>query len=553
MTLTPDNPIVVAGAGPVGMSLAIEAARRGIGVTVVEPRPAGAPPSAKCTTVAARTMETFRRFGIADYVRDAGLPDDFPTDVMYATSMVGPELTRIPLPSRSERHLPGFIDSHWQTPEPTVRVSQIYLEPILVKTMAALPNITVINGASVESYDQRDSTVSVHCRRADGTPFNLTARFLVGCDGARSVVRRQMGSPLEGDADLGRTRSTLIRSSQVRALFGDRRPAWITWVANHKVCGAVLAVDGDELWLCHRAVRGADMDFHDVDFHGSIDDLFGVAGIEYEVVHHEDWTGRRQVAERFRDRNVFLAGDAAHVWVPFGGYGMNAGIADGVHLAWMMAAVLNGWADRSILEAYEAERQPITEQVSRQALAKVMENVEAISGNAIPPELSDDTAEGQELRDFLGLVLHDINRPQFAPEGLNFGYFYDNSPIIVGDHSACPGYSMGSVTPSTVPGCRMPHFDVDGFPVLDLLGSDYTLLRFNRDVDVRRFEAAATAMNFPLVIVDAERPADAEVFNADLLIVRYDQHVAWRGSRAPVDCAALLDRLRGRKIISAWG
>src|SRR5262245_28252900 len=190
---TYEAPIVVAGAGPVGTCVAIEAAMRGHGVVVVEPRATGEPPSAKCNTVAARTMETFRRFGIADEVRSSGLPDDYPTDVIYTTSIAGPEIVRIAQPSRAERHLPGFPDSTWLTPEPVVRISQIYLEPILDARLRSLPNVTVLNDTRVERYEQDEGGVTTLARRTDGTEVVLTSRFLAGCDGGRSTIRKTMG------------------------------------------------------------------------------------------------------------------------------------------------------------------------------------------------------------------------------------------------------------------------------------------------------------------------------------------------------------------------
>ena len=264
MSATYDAPIVVAGAGPVGMCVAIEAALRGHDVVVVEPRPAGEAPSAKCNTVAARTMETFRRFGIADRVRAAGLPDDFPTDVIYTSSMAGPEIVRIAQPSRRERDLPGFPDSEWLTPEPVVRISQIYLEPILDERMRSLPNVTVLNDTTVERYEQTDRSVTTYARRGDGSEVALTSRFLAGCDGGRSTIRKAMGVDLIGDAEIGRTRTSLVRSTGILPLFGKRRPSWMSWIINDRVRGNVIAINGDDLWLLHRAVPGTDFETVDV-------------------------------------------------------------------------------------------------------------------------------------------------------------------------------------------------------------------------------------------------------------------------------------------------
>ncbi len=548
MTPSHTSSIVVAGAGPVGMSTAIALALRGVDVIMVEPRAAGAPPSAKCNTVAARTMEIFRQFGVADAVRAAGLPDDYPTDTIYCTSISGPELTRLTMPARNEREKPGFLDSAWRTPEPMVRVSQLFLEPILFERVKRTPEITVLNETAVERYEQDEDGITVHCRRQpDGEAFTIRTRYLVGCDGGRSLIRKAMGVKLVGDAELGRTRSTLVRAPGLKALFGKRRPAWMSWVVNDKVRGNVVAIDGEETWLIHRSMPAGVSDYEALDFDQSIRDVLGVGPeFTWEVLNHEDWIGRRLVAERFRDGRVFIAGDAAHLWVPFAGYGMNAGIADGVNLAWLLAAVTNGWAAPSMLDAYEAERHPITEQVSKFAMRKVMENVEAMGNGAVPPALSAKGPIGMGLRAVLGKKLYDINVPQFAPEGLNFGYFYDHSPIIAYDGEAPPSYTMGEITPSTVPGCRMPHFWLEGRSIYDELDLDYTLLRFDPSVDVGPLVSAAAAAGLPLKVLDAPRPDLHRAFKTKLLIVRQDQQVAWRGDASPKNSQALVQRLRGQ-------
>ncbi|MBI1684113.1 FAD-dependent monooxygenase [Caulobacter hibisci] len=547
MTPSHTSPVVVAGAGPVGMSTAIALALRGVDVIVVEPRTAGQPPSAKCNTVAARTMEIFRQFGVADAVRAAGLPDDYPTDTIYCTSISGPELTRLTMPARNEREKPGFLDSAWRTPEPMVRVSQLYLEPILFERLKRTPEITVLNETAVERYEQDAEGVTVHCRRQpDGEAFTIRTQYLVGCDGGRSPIRKAMGVKLVGDAELGRTRSTLIRAPGLKALFGKRRPAWMSWVVNDKVRGNVVAIDGRDTWLVHRSMPAGVSDYDALDFDQSIRDVLGVGQeFTWEVLNHEDWIGRRLVAERFRDGRVFIAGDAAHLWVPFAGYGMNAGIADGVNLAWTLAAAVNGWAEPAIVDAYEAERHPITEQVSKFAMRKVIENVEAMGKGNVPAALAAKGPVGMGLRALLGKKLYDINVPQFAPEGLNFGYFYDRSPIIAYDGEAPPTYTMGEITPSTVPGCRMPHFWLGERSVYDELDLDYTLVRFDPSVSVEPLVAAAAAAGLPLKVLDAPKPDLPKAFKTALLIVRHDQQVVWRGDAVPGAPGDLVQVLRG--------
>jgi 2-polyprenyl-6-methoxyphenol hydroxylase-like FAD-dependent oxidoreductase len=539
--------IVIAGAGPVGMSLAIDAALRGLRVAILEQRAPGAPPSTKCNTVASRTLEVFRRFGIADQVRAAGLPDDYPTDFVITTALGGKEIGRIRMPSRAERSQGGWPDSTWETPEPVVRASQLYLEPILYARMLELPGITVLNSMRADSFEQDADGVTLTAMDVvKDVEVTLRGRFLVGCDGGRSAIRKQLGVRLTGDDELSRTRSSLIRSKDVLAKFGDQRPAWMTHVLGRQGRGTVIAIDGRELWLVHRATY--DGDFNSIDLDGSLRDVLGMGpDWTYELLNHEDWVGRRMVAERFREQNVFIAGDAAHLWVPLAGYGMNAGVADAMNLSFVLDAFLKGWADPAILDAHEAERHPITEQVSRFAAGMGQQNRDAYElTDELLQKLEGESPEDAAFRSVFGAAAEDRNRPQFAPAGLNFGYYYDASPLIAYDDEAPPSYSMGQATPSTAPGARMPHFWVDEArtrSIYDLLGPDYTLLSFEAQ-NVTSLSDAFHEAGVPLKIVNTERPNRHE-FKHRLLIVRQDQHIVWRGNSPPEQSQALVARLRG--------
>ena len=191
-----EAPVLIVGAGPVGLTLAIDLAWRGIDVTVVETRARAAAPEPKCNHVAARTMETFRRLGIAGKIRNAGLPADYPHDISYRTSFTGQELTRIRIPCRRDRFTEkDAADSNWPTPEPPHRINQIFLEPILFEHAASQPRITILNRISVEDVVVEDNSASVSLRDLDsGTAKRVDCRFLIGCDGARSVVRKAIGA-----------------------------------------------------------------------------------------------------------------------------------------------------------------------------------------------------------------------------------------------------------------------------------------------------------------------------------------------------------------------
>lgn len=541
-----ETDIAIVGAGPVGLTLAIDLARRGLDVTVLELRHRGEPPSVKCNHVSARSMELFRLLGICEKIRNTGLPEDYPHDIAFRTTMTGLELTRIRIPSRAERYSDTQgADSWWPTPEPPHRINQMYLEPILFEHAAATPGVQILNRVNVKSFSQDADMVRVEGEQLDsGERICVTARYLVGCDGARSIVRRQMGATLHGDAVVQRVQSSYIRAPELLGLI-DGQPAWGNMSLNPRRSGTVYAIDGRETWLVHNYLRPDEADFDSVDRDKSIRTILGVDdSFEYEIISREDWFGRRLLADRFRNERVFICGDSAHLWVPYAGYGMNAGLADAANLAWLLAAHLNGWGGPSILDAYERERLPITEQVSYFAMDHA--HATARQRRAVPVEIEDDSPAGEAARADLGQATYDLNVQQYACAGLNFGYYYDDSPIIAYDGEPHPPYTMGSFTPSTVPGCRVPHFRLhDGRSLFDAMGTDYTLLRFDPDVPAEPILHAARQRNVPLQILDIQPAPDSDIYTTALLIARPDQHIAWRGDHAPPDPLALIDLIRG--------
>lgn len=545
-----DTDVLVVGAGPVGLTLAMDLAGRGVRVTVAELRAYLEPPNVKCNHVAARTMERFRQLGVAAKLRRAGLPDAHPNDVVFRTTLTGLELTRIPIPNRLERFVDnGGPDTWWPTPEPPHRINQLFLEPILLEHAAALPNVALRNRTRVAAFEQDADGVTATLEPLDGgSPQRLRARYLVGCDGGSSTVRKAIGAHFEGTPVIQRVQSTYIRA---RDLLGrlPGQPAWCYYAVNPRRCGTVFAIDGHETWLVHNHLHPHETDFDAVDRDWSIRQILGVGDdFRYEVISKEDWVGRRLVANRFRDRRAFIAGDAAHLWVPYAGYGMNAGIADALNLSWLLAAQVQGWADAAMLDAYEAERQPITQQVSHFAMDHAQQMIKARS--AVPANIEADDAAGAAERRRIGDEAYRLNVQQFCCAGLNFGYYYQGSPIIAPDDEAPPPYTMGSFTPSTVPGCRVPHFWLaDGRSLYDAFGPGYTLLVTRSGVATGALADAAARAGVPLQVLDiAAEAARPDTYAHALLLCRPDQHVVWRGQTVPADADALVALLRGARV-----
>lgn len=538
--------VLIVGAGPVGLTLGLDLARRGVRVVLAELRERAEPPNVKCNHISARSMEIFRRLGVAAKLRDAGLPEDFPHDVVYRTTFAGTEIARIPIPARKDRFTArGGPDTEWPTAEPPHRINQLYMEPILFAHAQATQGLTLLNRMRIDAFTQDADGV-----RATGTDLDTQERvhfeceYLIGCDGGRSAIRRAIGAKLQGTDVVARVQSTYIRAPGLPAVEGSG-PAWGAILLNPRRSGVVFAIDGRETWLLHNYLRDDEPEFDSVDRDWAIRQMLGVGpDFQYEVISKEDWFGRRLVADRFRDRRAFICGDASHIWIPMAGYGMNAGIADAANLAWLLAGRIKGWAAEAALDAYEAERQPITDQVSRFA----MDHAVAMNKHRtqVPPDIEDDTPEGRKTREALGRRLYDLNVKQYCCGGLNFGYFYDRSPLIAYDGEAQPAYDMDQFVVSTVPGCRTPHFWLaDGRSVYDAMGDDHAVLRFDPSVDVQPLVDAARSVGMPLRVVDVPRGDMPPAYRHALLLSRPDQHVAWRGDALPPDAGALTDLVRG--------
>jgi 2-polyprenyl-6-methoxyphenol hydroxylase-like FAD-dependent oxidoreductase len=536
--------VVIVGGGPVGLSAAADLDARGVRSVVIERREFLEAPNVKCNHVSARTMERWRGLGIADKIRAAGLPSDHPQDVAFRTTLTGTELTRIRIPSRDERsqRVVG-PDTTWATPEPPHRVNQQYIEPILMDHVSKLDNVVLLNRTEFAGSTQDEFGVTASVKSASGTTY-VRGKYLIGADGARSAVRKQIGAQLSGDAVLSNVQSTCINAPRLYELLPGER-AWGYYTMNPRRNGHVYSIDGRGVFLVHNYLTPQEAADDSVDRDRSIRQILGVdEHFEYETISKEDWIARRLVADRFRDRRIFIAGDACHLWVPYAGYGMNAGIADGLNLTWVLGAVINGWADEKILNSYEAERLPITDQVSRFA----MSHLQKITQDQIPDDIEDESREGSESRDRIGRTAYRLNVQQFAAAGLNFGYSYDNSPIISYDDEKAPRFTMGSYTPSTVPGCRAPHFWLpDGSSLYDRLGLGYSLVA-NGKTEVQPFVDAAQEAGVPLDIIEVARGTAPVEYSASYTIVRQDQHVAWRGDNVPSSLPSLMKLLRGELV-----
>lgn len=546
MNLEISTTILIVGAGPVGLTLAMDLSSRGVDVTVVEQRSLRIPAIARCNQISARSMEIFRRLGLSATLRELGLPSDYPNDVVSRTTATGIELSRISIPARGKRSIvTDGPDARWPTPEHTHRINQSYFEPVFVEYASSRPNIRILDQTKIENLEQEeDQVVADVLDLENGRSYSIECHYLIGCDGAKSIVRNCIGAKLDI-----RSAAELVQSTQIRApeLLGlmPGRPAWLCNVLNSRQCGVIMAIDGKELWQIHNYFYRDEPAFDAVNRDSSIRTMLGVGpDFPYEIVSKVDWTGQSRVANKFRDRRVFICGDAAHLWLPHAGYGMNAGIADAANLSWLLAATIKGWASSQILDCYELERQPVADQIA-DITADIAEKINNYRRN-VPEEIEWDGPIGDATRARIGEQAYALDVQQQCCGGLNFGYSYQNSPIIIYDEDKAPSFTMHEFTQSTAPGCRAPHFWLDNRrSFYDVLGEDYTLVRSDRSVEVDEIKSAAEHRGMPLKILDLHESEMSAVYRHKLVLIRPDRHIAWRRNSSPVDPLELIDTIRG--------
>ncbi|MEO7405282.1 MAG: FAD-dependent monooxygenase [Burkholderiales bacterium] len=550
-TLDIPIPVAIVGGGPVGMVLAMQLSRLGVRSVILNAEqdtrwhPKG-------NTHNARTMELYRRLGLSSRVRAVGLPDDHPTDVLYSTRLGGEELARIVMPSEREKQQQLAAGSATDPgPEPIFRANQMYVEQILFEQLRAESLVDMRFGWTAISFeDQSDSVVVVGEQASTGRRSTWRAAYLVGCDGGGGSVRRQLGIRYEGSSSLdqpffgGDMVATYVRAPELyRDVFKGRR-AWQYWVLNPDVRTALVALDGkDEFQVMSRMPEGRDKP----DDASVVKTLQRAANrrLDVKILSHGRWKGGvALVTERYGAGRVLLAGDSVHLFTPTGGFGMNTGIEDTGSLAWKLAGAVQGWGGPTLIASYERERMPIGRRNTSASFA-LAKSVGALN---VPAHLEEASARGIDARRELGVALGGFGE-EFASIGVQLGARYDDSPIIVGDGSTPPLDDFVTYTPSAVPGGRAPHvWLAPGVSLYDRFDVGFTLLRFGggRAPSVSRFEQVARARGVPLLVLDLDSATARDLYERDLVLIRPDLIIAWRGNQLPADADALLARVTGR-------
>ncbi|MGC4897488.1 FAD-dependent monooxygenase [Micromonospora sp. DT31] len=539
-----DVDVVVVGAGPVGCALAVELGRRGVSVKVVDAGdgdvtfPAG-------EAIFSRTMEHLRRWGIADRARAEGVPAaDYPHRIVFMTRLTGHLLTDFDTGATNAE--PGEFGA--VSPEGPAFLSKFSFLPLLEGAAAAEPTVTVEHGKLVTGLVQGSDDVQVLVvDQATEQEETVSASYVVGCDGGRSWVRRHLGIDFDGAFAQGRNFAVHFRApalkdllqahggglaAQIQTLADERRP-YITVVDGVDEWRLSVYLDqdpapGDEMRWVHAAVG---------------------APIDVEIIRAQPWSGHRVVADRYRDGRVFLAGDAAHLLWPKGGFGANTGIGDAVDLGWKLAAVLQGWAGDALLDSYEAERRPIAVRNVSEASSNWTSDAQIVPD----PVLDQDDDAGRDARADMGRLIQELRGREFRSAGVQLGYRYEGSPVVVPDGTPPPPDEPDVYVPSTRPGSRAPHVWLpDGTSLLDHFDVGLTVVDTRPSwagdlADLADLVGSAADRGVPLNVLRLTADASTELYGERLTIVRPDGHVAWRAANPPSDPGALLDTICGRE------
>jgi 2-polyprenyl-6-methoxyphenol hydroxylase-like FAD-dependent oxidoreductase len=463
------------------------------------------------------------------------LPYDYPTDVVFATTLFGRTISVI------ENAFEGAKRRDPRFPEPAQWVPQYTLEKVLHQRIGELTCVRVMSGVVFEGAQQTSAGVMATARDAEtGGHLTIRGQYLVGADGARSRVREIIGAAMVGEHAYAHNYNVIVRVPELERDPPARR-AIMYWLLNRSSPGVIAPLDRGGLWAFGMMLPPGAKDIDQTDVVRQVQTAIG-RPLRVEIVTADLWAAHRLIADKYRDRRIFLAGDACHLHPPFGGYGMNLGVGDGVDLGWKLAGVLEGWADEGILASYEAERRP----VHLRTIAEAVENYKTLSNHLLKDDLDDDTAAGEAARSALSEEIVAAKSREFKTLGVVLGSHYANSPINAEENTPLPDEHTSDYRPCARPGCLAPHaWLADGSSLYDHFGQGFSLLLLDEAGAPAAGEIASATKTrgVSLKLLDLCHTDLAQLYDAPLALIRPDQYVAWRG--AYTDARALVDTIRG--------
>jgi 2-polyprenyl-6-methoxyphenol hydroxylase-like FAD-dependent oxidoreductase len=541
MTATPsqelETSVLIVGGGPVGLTLALDLAIRGVRSILVE-RDAGTAVEllAKAGTLNERTMEYCRWLGISDTIANVGFPDDHPRDTVYCTALNGFVLGRDYRPSTNDR-APAP-----ESPEILRKCPQFLFDPLLAKAVQERGLTQILYSTSwLAGTQDADGVTSTLAAGADDQAISVRSKYLVACDGAGSAVRRAAGIEFEG-RQLDYSVSAMIEVEHLEDYHPLGRAERYMFIGTEGTWANLTAVDGRALWRLSLVGSEERLAPEKLDVDAIMRRAMGNDRGGWTVRRVMPWRRSQFTAERFRAGRILLAGDAAHTTSPTGGHGLNTGIGDVSDLGWMLDALLRGWGGDQLLAAYNAERRPVAIRNGTSSTKNYGAWVQAVGRDLV----LDDTPEGEAQRRAVGDQMNAMLANEWHSFGVAMGYRYDASPIVVPDGTPPTPDEPGEYVQAARPGHRAPHaWLADGRSTIDLFGDGFTLLRLGFAGDVTPLTTAAADRGVPLRVIALDDPAIARLYERQLVLVRPDGMVAWRADSLPGNASALIATVTG--------
>ena len=522
-----DASVIIVGAGPVGLSLAVNLGRAGIKTILIEqnPEPQFLPKMERCN---ARSMEMFRRIGLSKKIRDAGLRADCSMDVFIVEDLTKPPLLEEKHPSIEEfqEKIRNCNDLSMAL-EPYQLISQYTLEPLLKTEAESLKSVEVRFAHKFIEFEQNDTSVTVRCMGSNGESVSFSAGYLVGCDGGSSPIRKQLGIKLRGEGRILELQQALFYCEELfdRLPQGDGPGKGRHYHRADTEHTFLIMQDSTKHWSLHATVPDSEAMKH------KFEEIVGFP-VNYELISCAPWRQNLLLADRYRDGRVFLAGDSVHLVIPTGGLGMNTGVGDAFDLAWKLIGTLKGWGGPELLDSYEIERRQVGE---RNVGASRYANIGRQQWRSIATQdIFSGTPHGEASKQALIQVADSEQRKGNRMIGAELGYRYVDSPCI-DNIPGGPEHRVGEYHPNVWPGSRLPHCWLDdGTAIQDHLPETYILLSLGTEPpDTTNIRRSFEATGAPVTEVKVESDRVRDLYGFDFLVLRPDMHVVWRGTELP--------------------
>ena len=541
--MTEHTPVLIVGGGPVGLATALVLGSHDVRSVICEQRE-GVNPHPRAHVVNTRSMELFRQWGISEAVKEQAINPMAMLNFVWKTSLAGEELGRVSLLELPEEEIVRRMLASIEGPQSCAqdRVQELLIEAVNKQGMSDLRMGSRVSELTVED-DGLSVIVDTH-----GSDRVISADYLVGADGAMSWVRDQVGIKMMGMPPLGEQINVYFHAD-LTGFEGDT-PGLLYWSINSRTRGVFISMDGRERWTFNFEYNPALESVEDYTPQRCADILCDAIGsdVDLEIMSVGTWTMTSELARSYSAGRVFLAGDAAHRFPPTGGLGMNTGLIDADNLSWKLAAVINEWAPKSLLDSYQKERKPVAQTNAEHSVR----NAVTMAGTGIGPNGAEvaqrlESAEAKVADQERERLAMEISKqlPHFDALNLEIGYRYDRSPLVSTDGS--PRYkpvdSARDFDNDAQPGARFPHIELvsDGEQIstLDLVGPYF--LVFAGPKGRAWVEAASTVEEIPVRPVqignEVEDPNGGcskglGISESGCLLVRPDGHVAFRAAAA---------------------